>query len=299
MSVPMIHDSESDSTILYDSSYRNMEDSSFLFCIYLFGKKRFSKWPMSTEACCWNCTHKFSGIPFSSPQSFDKITGQWEMKGIFCSGSCTKRYILDGDSYNTTNLLCLLRKFMTQVMRLKIKNIVAAPPKLMLNIFGGAMSIQDYRQYGTQKHNSSSKVTSQQFEAPFVSWATVIKSSVPLNVKNERKVLSIMGILPGSQSEQVNEQVDEISSSTETETETETISSNEDTQTQANNKRQGLYSTWLNNKCKNEDSKNQKKASVSSKQKVRTTHKRKRASNHTMKLRSNSDRIGTLDTFLE
>lgn len=258
---------------LYDSSYRNMLDKSYVYCWYLYGKKTFSTWPTSSNGVsCWNCAHSFKGVPISLPQKRN-AAGQWFLKGIFCSPGCAKRYILDeGISFNTTNHLALLKMFLRDILGI-VSGITAAPPKLLLSKFGGPMSIQKYRAYA---QDSPVAVEGQEIresavlESPFVSWPTIIKSSVLLGVKNERQMLPIMRSIATYENENGR-------------TPTTTLTTAMTTTASVYN---GLYASWLQ---KNHD--NQRR------------HPKRKRGSHKMLLRSSvastgDTRVGSLATFL-
>ena len=103
-------------------------------------------WPTSTDLCCWHCCHAFDGPPVPLPVSHDPATDTFIVTGTFCSFSCAKAYNSDNMKrhVSTMHLLTLLKKRATG----KLGGIAPAPPRRMLSMFGGQMSIDEFRARG-------------------------------------------------------------------------------------------------------------------------------------------------------
>ena len=103
-------------------------------------------WPTSTDLCCWHCCHAFDGPPVPLPVSHDPATDTFIVTGTFCSFSCAKAYNSDNMKrhVSTMHLLTLLKKRATG----KLGGIAPAPPRRMLSMFGGQMSIDEFRSRG-------------------------------------------------------------------------------------------------------------------------------------------------------
>lgn len=106
-------------------------------------------WPSSTNICCWNCCHQFEGVPIPAPSKIDKRNSEKLAMcyGVFCSFNCAKRYIIDKnthDAWRASTLLSLLHK---RVVGHQCP-IKMAPPRICLKMFGGNMTIDEYR-YGS------------------------------------------------------------------------------------------------------------------------------------------------------
>lgn len=102
-----------------------------------------STWPTHTDVCCWHCCHPFEGPPVPLPTSYDSRLDAFGVVGTFCSFSCAKAYNYDSNKTHvaTMHLITLLRKRATGV----VGGIVPAPPRRMLQMFGGPMSIEEFR----------------------------------------------------------------------------------------------------------------------------------------------------------
>jgi len=95
-----------------------------------------------TDISCWWCCHSFDVYPVSMPLKYNDKTGVFKVKGCFCSFNCAKTYGITTQKNIDIGLFCLLHKMLCGT----IKTISKAPPKEILQKFGGPISIEDYRQ---------------------------------------------------------------------------------------------------------------------------------------------------------
>lgn len=98
--------------------------------------------PETTDiACLWDC-HPFSWRPVVLPI---RDTGEHlEVTGNFCSPECACAYLFDmrQDSHTRWEQLALLHRVYSEACKGKIH---PAPARNVLKLFGGSLSIQDYR----------------------------------------------------------------------------------------------------------------------------------------------------------
>ena len=95
----------------------------------------------STSACFWGC-HSFSHRPVVLPV---RDTGEHLIvMGNFCCPECAAAYLFDmrQDAHTRWEQLALLYRVYGEVCD---NNIHPAPPRAILQLFGGSLSIQDYR----------------------------------------------------------------------------------------------------------------------------------------------------------
>ena len=85
---------------------------------------------------CWHCHHPFKCDPVSIP-----IT-ESEMHGTFCSLECAKSYIYMMKRFDENLLLMNLSHVY------KAKNIRCAPSFQFLDVYGGHLTIEQFRSYG-------------------------------------------------------------------------------------------------------------------------------------------------------
>jgi hypothetical protein len=101
-------------------------------------------WPEKTNINCWWCCHCFDNTPCSLPYKYKKE--KFYVKGIFCSFNCAASYnfsLNDEDIYERYSLLNLMYK---KLYYRKFIKINLAPPRESLKIFGGYLSIEEFRE---------------------------------------------------------------------------------------------------------------------------------------------------------
>ena len=107
--------------------------------------KMFDVYPLSTDICCWWCCHKFKSTPVPYPKYYDELKNTYKCTGIFCSFSCAKAYILH-DNYIKKFQSCQHLKVIAKVMGIPSRTpIITAPPRATLKIFGGDLTIDEFR----------------------------------------------------------------------------------------------------------------------------------------------------------
>lgn len=98
--------------------------------------------PDKTHQHCLWCSCGFDTKPVSLPIS--KIENKFYVRGCFCSFNCALAYNFDknfSDKWEYSSLLHLLYK----TIHKKYVKIIPAPPKELLKIYGGALTIDEYR----------------------------------------------------------------------------------------------------------------------------------------------------------
>jgi len=93
---------------------------------------------------CWWCCHSIEGTPLQMPYSYDNLRNRFATAGYFCSWSCVKAYAVD--KYGTGEIcgnIGLMRKKMFGVNI--SQTIKKAPNRQRLQMFGGDMTIEEFR----------------------------------------------------------------------------------------------------------------------------------------------------------
>ena len=99
--------------------------------------------PMQSDAACFWCCHSFAHRPVVLPI---RDTGEYlQVMGNFCSPECSVAYLFDmrQDSHTRWEQLALLYRVYGEACGGKIH---PAPHRTVLTLFGGSLSIQEYRQ---------------------------------------------------------------------------------------------------------------------------------------------------------
>jgi len=98
--------------------------------------------PMKSDAACFWCCYAFSHRPVILPI---RDTGEYiEVTGNFCSPECATAYLFDirQDSHTRWEQLSLLYRIYGSSCH---GNIHPAPSRMTLRLFGGSLSIEEYR----------------------------------------------------------------------------------------------------------------------------------------------------------
>ena len=116
-----------------------------------------SLYPDNTHIACWYCTESFSTPPIGVPIKKDK-EGKYYMYGNFCSLECCASYVKDQykDSQTFYSIYELLMDFKKTLYNLPAyEKVEYAPPRIILDKFGGCYNIQTYRNI-TKNHKNIS-----------------------------------------------------------------------------------------------------------------------------------------------
>ncbi len=108
-----------------------------------------SQWLEHTDVCCWWCCHTFDTVPIGMPVDFDVKTKKFRVKGVFCSFACmTAHKDKHEKNININSLISYLYKKLTaEPIGTKIQR---APPKETLKMFGGDLTIEEFRNSSTE-----------------------------------------------------------------------------------------------------------------------------------------------------
>lgn len=95
-----------------------------------------------TDIACFWCSHKFSTPPCFIPQKYHN--GVYHVYGNFCSYNCAAAYNISLDDYRTWDRHALMQKLYSEISD-STEQIVPAPSRLTLKLFGGPLSIEEFR----------------------------------------------------------------------------------------------------------------------------------------------------------
>jgi hypothetical protein len=105
-----------------------------------------SKWPSKTSVWCWWCCHPFDTQPIPCPINYDKIHDRFEVKGVFCSIGCCAAYSVENYK-SLTHVYTFNKRILKETDHDTISSFKTAPSKTVLKVFGGHMSIEEFRSY--------------------------------------------------------------------------------------------------------------------------------------------------------
>lgn len=104
-----------------------------------------SYWPEKTNIACWWCCHNFSNTPATLPTKYEK--GIYSVIGVFCSPECAGAWNFN-DKANDSLIwerYSLLNMLYINIYKNINLNIKLAPPKELLEKFGGQLTIEEFR----------------------------------------------------------------------------------------------------------------------------------------------------------
>ena len=95
---------------------------------------------------CWWCCHPFESTPLQMPYKHDERRNNFHTSGNFCSWSCMKMYAIDKYGCNRGGLICGNIVMMRRKLFNKIGTIKRAPHRQRLDVFGGDLTIDQFRE---------------------------------------------------------------------------------------------------------------------------------------------------------
>lgn len=139
-------------------------------------KNKLNEWPATTQVACYWCCNKFENSPLGIPVR--KVHNKYHVYGCFCSLPCAVAYNFSShesmdDIYERYSLLNMLSYDLEKNSSLdktpdepsgtaethetpktfikSIKKLRSAPSRLALTMFGGHMTIEEFRSFGESK----------------------------------------------------------------------------------------------------------------------------------------------------
>lgn len=99
-------------------------------------------WLTKTNINCWWCCHPFDSIPIGYPIQFIDKCKKFRTRGVFCSFPCVVAY----GNEQPGNKMELIKYLFQKLTGLYYnKRLESAPPRCALKIFGGELTIDEFR----------------------------------------------------------------------------------------------------------------------------------------------------------
>jgi len=100
----------------------------------------------SASEVCWNCCHTYGSLSQSIPVRY--ISSVYYMYGEFCSYECATRYVIDTfEGQSMWEVYSLLNMYYNKIHNSKGKQVEPAPSRFVLKMFGGDLTIDEYRSH--------------------------------------------------------------------------------------------------------------------------------------------------------
>jgi len=94
---------------------------------------------------CWWCCHNIDGAILNLPLKYDEHRKHFTTLGYFCSWECMKAFSIDEYGINRGGLINSNIAIMRREMEGKLSMTRRAPSRFLLDVFGGPLSIQEFR----------------------------------------------------------------------------------------------------------------------------------------------------------
>jgi hypothetical protein len=106
-----------------------------------------SKWLEKCDTACWWCCHTFDTLPIGMPDDYNVETKKFRVKGIFCSFSCMVAYKQQNSRVDKLNKQYLVKHLYNKLTGTILidSHITPAPPRCSLKMFGGELTIEEFR----------------------------------------------------------------------------------------------------------------------------------------------------------
>jgi len=130
------------------SSIAHRANSSCIYHSHLPNGRGGEQWSAPTASACWHCCHSFDTPPVPLPRSFDTHERNFVVFGNFCSLRCAKGFLVESDIFDSPFHLSMFTKMAREVYGLT--EVVAAPPRFALSLFGGPYTIEQFRDNAKQ-----------------------------------------------------------------------------------------------------------------------------------------------------
>lgn len=100
-------------------------------------------WPTATNICCMWCCHQFNNTPCALPEKYEN--GKFFVNGCFCSFNCAASYNFNKKDNQMWERYSLLNLMYKKLYNKNFVKISMAPPREILSMFGGYISIDEFR----------------------------------------------------------------------------------------------------------------------------------------------------------
>jgi hypothetical protein len=108
-------------------------------------------WPPAADVACWHDCHPFHSQPIPLLHRYEERSGLYHVYGVFCSPNCAKMYIIEHEQ-GVTSLRMVEFLSMLRVVYGITGNLKPAPPRMRLKLFGGELTIQQFRNQFKHAH---------------------------------------------------------------------------------------------------------------------------------------------------
>lgn len=154
--------------------YKSVESDDILQWVDLDGSKAFmanyTNWPNVDLPCFW-CLEKFNGPSWPLTVGRNK-DGKFKVRGVHCSPECALAHGMDSreisENISLSSMYSWMESFVYKVTG-NYKGITPAPPRMMMQKFGGPMTIDMFK-LASKMEGYNSYLTYPPLESSLVVW---------------------------------------------------------------------------------------------------------------------------------
>jgi hypothetical protein len=148
----IINTDKNDNKIIEPTPYENIcyftNDAENISCDneYYHNNNNTNNYNNKNNSCCFWCCHSILGHVYGMPYNYDTINDTFYIIGSFCSLQCANAYNF---SVNCgSDKVWEINSWIQMIARRYGYNIIIrpAPSKYLLKMFGGNMTIEDFRE---------------------------------------------------------------------------------------------------------------------------------------------------------
>lgn len=142
---PEIDSSEIQGAIEPDKSPKCRDRKVINIMFEFIDANKKDEWPERTDVWCKWCSHPFNSPPCAIPEKYVKGIFYLTLSGCFCSYNCAAAQIFADKEAQMWEKYSLLNMMYSKINNTKSVKIKLAPPRETLTVFGGTLSIDDFR----------------------------------------------------------------------------------------------------------------------------------------------------------
>ena len=127
-----------------------------------------------SNVCCWWCCHPFPGPSLHYPYRYDDRRKRFTTTGHFCSWECVKAWAADAGGPRTGEIQTFIALMRKQANNNKYIPTFTAPKRQSLAMFGGPLSIEQFR---SSTSNVFVSMPWENYIEPHVATGTIVSST--------------------------------------------------------------------------------------------------------------------------
>jgi hypothetical protein len=142
---PFMESSHIDEDIIQEHSNKMNKKNLKNIMVEFMNANMYHEWPDQTNIHCWWCCHQFEGPPCCLPDYMRR--DKFYVSGCFCTFNCAASYNFHKNDNLVWERYTLLNLMYKKLYNTNFSKIEMAPPREALKMFGGYMSIEEFRDH--------------------------------------------------------------------------------------------------------------------------------------------------------